>query len=449
MADREHFGSNLTVILAMAGSAIGLGNIWRFPYIAGKYGGAAFILVYIAACIFISVPIFIAEATIGRRSHSNCFGAMKKLAPSPRWKWLGILTVITPLVILSYYSVVGGWSVNYFMVSLVSGFSAYGDSSFASFIGSASRPIVFHTIFLGITALIVMKGIKSGIEKFNKVSLPLLFVMMLLIMVYSLMLPGAKEGVKYLLNPDFHSITPSAIAAALGQSFFSLSLGAGTVLTYASYMKKQENILATGVGTAMGDLLFALIAGFAILPAVFSAGISPGEGPGLIFETLPYIFSRMGMEVPFLSRLISIVFFFSIVMAALTSSISQFEVGVSYLVDEKGCSRRQAVYIVFLFAWFLGAICSLSFGTLSEIKLAGRTIFEFFDQLTSNFLMPLGSILLVIFVGWVMKKADVRDEFTSVGTQTLSGRLFGVFYFLMRYLAPIAILVIFITNLVM
>ena len=446
-AKRENFGSSTAAVLAMAGSAIGLGNIWRFPYMVGSNGGAAYIIVYLLLALFLSLPILLSETIIGRSSASNTFGAMEKLAPGTRWKWVGLLTIISPLIILSYYSVVGGWSIEFLWKSVAEGFGESSPELFGNFISKPWALLVCHTLFLAFTAGIVMAGVKSGIEKFNNISMPLLFVLIIVIMIYSLSLPGASEGVEYLVKPDFGKLTPSAIASAMGQSFFSLSLGVGTILTYSSYMKKDADILASGFGTAAFDLLFALIAGFAIMPAVFAAGIEPGAGPGLIFETLPYIFGTMVSSSAALGRIVSILFFLTIVVAALTSSISMFEVGAAYLVEERKMSRRKAVAIIFCATWLLGALCSLSFGPLSGFKLFGETIFNFCDKLTSNFLMSFGSMLFVIFVGWKMKKSTVYQELTNGGTLKFSTRLFGVVYFFIRFIAPVAILAIFITNL--
>ena len=444
---RESFGSSTAAVLAMAGSAIGLGNIWRFPYMVGSNGGAAYIIVYLLLAIFLSLPILLSETIIGRSTASNTFGAMEKLAPGTRWKWVGLLTIVSPLIILSYYSVVGGWSIDFLWRSISQVFGESSPALFGGFISKPWGPLACHTLFLGLTAAIVMAGVKSGIEKFNNISMPLLFVLIIIIMVYSLTLPGAREGVEYLVKPDFSKLTPSAIASAMGQSFFSLSLGVGTILTYSSYMKKDADILASGFGTAAFDLLFALIAGFAIMPAVFAAGIEPGAGPGLIFETLPYIFGTMVSSWAALGRIVSILFFLTIVVAALTSSISMFEVGAAYLVEERGMSRRKAVALIFCGTWLLGALCSLSFGPLAGVKLFGDTIFNFCDKLTSNFLMSFGSMLFVIFVGWKMKKSAVREEITNGGKLKFSSKLFGVVYFFIRYIAPVAIIAIFVTNL--
>ena len=447
---REQFGGRGAAILALAGSAIGLGNIWRFPYIVGQTGGAAFIIIYLVSCLLLSMPIFLAEAIIGHRTHASTFGAMEKLAPGTKWKWLGLLTVLSPLVILSYYSVVGGWSIGYLWQSVAVGFhdSEIGavSSAYGKFIASPWRPLLFHTLFLSGCAGIVSAGVKSGIERFNKITMPLLFVLIVLIMTYSISLPGSRAGVDYLVKPDFSKITPSGVAAAMGQSFFSLSLGVGTILTYASYIKKQENILVTGLGTIGFDLLFALIAGFAIMPAVFAAGIEPGAGPGLIFETLPYIFAKMGAGVPVISAVVAVLFFVTIVFAAFTSAISMYEVGVAYLVEQRGVSRRRATLLIFAGTWTLGALCSLSFGPLADVKLFGLTIFSFCDMMTSNFLMTFGGLLFVLFVGWKMDRSAVRDEFTRGGTARLNCAVFDAFWFLLRYVAPIAIVIIFITN---
>ena len=450
MKKRERFGSRFAVIAAMAGSAVGLGNIWRFPYVLGQYGGAAFILVYIAASLLVALPIFFAESVIGRRSGRDTYGAMQLLAPGTAWKWPGLLTILSPLLILSYYSVVGGWSVEFLFKSLSFSFTEKAAAEevsgyFGKFISSTWQPLLSHTLFMALVAGVVLGGVKNGIERFSKVAMPLLFVLILFIVGYSLTLPGSRAGVEYLVKPDFSKLTADAYAAALGQAFFSLSLGVGTVLTYASYVKKEENLVVSGVGTAVSDLLFAMIAAFAVMPAVFAAGIEPGSGPGLVFQTLPYIFNTMSQAMPITSALVSIAFFLTILAAALTSAISMLEVGVAYLVDEKGMERRKATLLLALGTWLLGVLCSLSFGPLAHVKLLGLNIFDFLDSLCSVWLLPLGGLLFTLFVGWWMSKADVRDELTNGGTCNV--RLFGLVYFLMRYLAPVGIVVVFLSNL--
>ncbi len=449
--NREKFGGRFAVIAAMAGSAVGLGNIWRFPYVLGENGGSAFILLYLAASLIVALPIFYAESIIGRRSRCDTFGAMKKLAPGTRWKWAGLLTIVSPLLILSYYSVVGGWSVEFLLKSLSSDFSTMPADEvsgfFGKFISSVWQPLFVHTIFMAMTAGIVFGGVSKGIERFSKVAMPVLFLLILVILVYSLTLPGASRGVEYLLKPDFSRITGGSVAAALGQAFFSLSLGVGTILTYASYMRSEDNIAVSGFGTAVCDLLFALIAAFAVMPAVFAAGLQPGGGPGLVFETLPYIFNRMGQGVPLVSTLVSAVFFAAILAAALSSAISMLEVGVTFLADERGVSRRKATLILSLACWAVGVVCSLSFGPLSGVRILGLTAFDFLDHLCSDWFLPIGGLIFTLFVGWKMSKADVRDEFTGGGTCNV--RLFGVVYFFMRYLAPAGIVAVFVSNLLL
>lgn len=451
MAQRETFGNRFAVIAALAGSAIGLGNIWRFPYMVGEGGGAAFVIIYLLSSFFLALPIFLSESIIGKTTHKSTFGAMEQLAPGTKWKWASLLTVVAPLVVVSYYSVVGGWSIDYLVKSIGLSFTSASldsvTSMFGNMISSPWIPIICHTIFLGLTCFIVACGVKNGIERFAKITTPLLFVLIVLIMIFSVTLPGAGAGVKYMVNPDFSKITGKVVASAMGQSFFSLSLGVGVILVYSSYMKDDENIFEAGFWTAIFDLIFALIAGFAVMPAVFSAGIEPSSGPGLIFSTLPYIFAKMGLTMPWLSAAVSILFFLTILVAALTSSISMVEVVVGYLTEEKGISRKKSTVLVFCFAWVLGCLCSLSFGPLKDVKIFGHTIFEGCDILVSNYLMAFGGLLFTIFVGWKMPRKLVRDEFTDGGTLKLSSRIFGFVYFLIKYLAPVGIAVIFLTNL--
>lgn len=443
---RDSFGSRFGALVAMAGSAVGLGNLWRFPYLVGENGGAAFIIVYIILVFLICLPIFISEFIVGRRSQKNAFAAFRDLSGGSPWKWVGMFTIIVPMIVLSYYSVIGGWSTEYLLKSLT--FSFIGESRgmlssmFSGFVTSTWGPLLAHTGFLLVTTLIVVIGIKDGIEKFSKVMMPLLFVIVLAIAVYSLTLPGAKEGIEYLFYPDFSKITAASVAAALGQAFFSLSLGFGTIMTYASYVSKKENIMFQSTATAISDLVFALIAGVAIMPAVFAFGIDPQAGPGLVFETLPFVFGQMPAGGP-----IAILFFVALLVAALTSSISMLEVAVAYLVEEKKFSRLGACAVLFVICWVIGAVCSLSFGPLSHVQIGEGNLFDFFDNLSSNVLMTLGSLLTVLFVGWRLKKTDVYDEFTNGGSLSRNAMIFGALWFLIRYVAPLAIIFIFISGL--
>ena len=452
MADkREKFGGRLAVILAMAGSAIGLGNIWRFPYMVGEHGGAAFVIVYVVATLLISLPVFLAEVMIGRRSHTNSRDAFARLSRQhPFWKGAGYLTILIPTLIACYYSVIGGWSVEYFLKSCSLAFVRMSPEEASGFFGpfasSAWTPVIMHLLFLGATVAVVAGGVKSGIEKFSKVSLPILFVLIIVILTYSVSLPGAGEGVRYLLHPDWSELTPRTFAYAMGQSFYSLSLGMGAIITYGSYVSKKENILTTSSGTAISDLLFAILAGFAIMPAVFAAGIEPGAGPGLIFQSIPYVFSKMGTGLPVVSSVVAILFFLAIIVAAMTSIISLVEVGVSFLVERSGMSRLRACLVLFVVCGGFGVLCSLSFGPLAGVQIAGRTIFDLFDWVCSNILLLLMALLAVIFVGWILPRRVVHDEFTNGGRLPFNERLFPAVYFLIKWVAPIAVLVIFFTN---
>ena len=451
---REKFGGRLAVILAMAGSAIGLGNIWRFPYMVGEHGGAAFGFIYILATIFISLPVFLAEVMIGRRSHTNARDAFARLSRHhPFWRAAGYLTILIPTLIASYYSVIGGWSVEYFVKSCGLTFVKTAPEQvsglFAPFVSSAWTPVLMHLVFLAACVGVVAGGVKSGIEKFSKVTLPVLFVLILVILVYSVSLPGAGEGVRYLLHPDWSELTPRTFAYAMGQSFYSLSLGMGAIITYGSYVSKKENILVTSAGTAVSDLLFAILAGFAIMPAVFAAGIEPGTGPGLIFQSIPYVFAKMGVDMPVLSSLVAVIFFLSIIVAAMTSCISLVEVGVSFLMERAGMTRVRACLLLYLVCGGLGTLCSLSFGPLADVQVAGMSIFDLFDWVCSNILLLLMSLLVVIFVGWILPRRVVHDEFTNRGSIAFNDRIFPVFWFLIKWVAPIAVLIIFFTNFIL
>lgn len=445
---RENFSSRFGALMAMAGSAVGLGNLWRFPYMVGTNGGAAFICIYVLFVFLLCLPILCAEAMVGRRSQTNAFRVFDRLAPGTPWKWAGILMVLTPMIVVSYYSVIGGWSLEYFLKSVMFDFTSDAQSQewlgeiFGDYISSVWRPVVEHTVFLGITAIVVVGGVEKGIERFGKVMMPLLFLIVIAIAVRSVTLPGAGEGLAYLFMPDFSKIDGHVCMAALGQAFFSLSVGFGIMLTYSSYISRKENIAASSAYTAIADFVFAIIASCAIMPAVFSFGLSPQAGPGLVFQTLPFIFSQMPM-----GGIVAILFFLALLVAALTSSVSIFEVGVAYLVEEKHLTRRTAAIIVYAVTWTVGVLCSLSFGPLSEFLVLGDTIFDFLDKLSANVLMTAGALLIVLFVGWKMKRSDVRDEFTNGGTLPVNGRLFPWLYFMIKYVAPLAIALILVSGL--
>ena len=442
-AKRENFGSRIAVIFAMAGSAIGLGNLWRFPYLAGEQGGAAFVFIYIAATLLISLPVFVSEVIIGRRSRCNASDAMIRLAPEKKfWRCIKYLPVIIPTIIASYYSVIGGWSLDFMLRSCAMQFTktdpSVVSSVFGELISSPWRPLVMHLIFLVVSTLIVAGGVKSGIEKFSKWSLPLLFVLIVVIAVYSICLPGASAGIEYLLKPDFSSVSPSTFAYAMGQSFYSLSLGMGTIITYGSYVSKKDNILSDGTATAGFDLFFALLAGLAVMPAVFAAGIEPGSGPGLIFQSIPYVFAKMGETMPVLSAIVAILFFLTVVVAAMTSLISLIEVGVAFLMEKFALSRVKSCLVVFVVCAVLGSLCAVE-----------GSVLDFLDWSASNILLILMAFLVVLFVGFVMKKEDVKAEFTNNGELSCPNKLFPAYYFLLRWIVPIAILLIFVSNFIL
>jgi len=451
---REHFGSRVAVIASMAGSAIGLGNIWRFPYMVGEHGGSAFIIIYLISTILISLPVFIAEVTLGRRARTGAYGAMCTLCPGPKiWKWAGVLSIVIPLIINSYYSVIGGWSLEYLFQALSGEFVRNSPEAvsgiFSQFISLTWLPIITHLLFLAICAVIVARGVKSGIELFSKITIPVLFFLIVAMIVYSVSLPGAAEGIRYLIKPDFSQVSPKSLAYAMGQSFYSLSLGMGAIVTYGSYVSKKEDIVISGVGTAFSDMSFAVLAGFAVMPAVFAAGIAPGAGPGLIFQSIPFIFSSLGTVSPALSTIISIVFFLTIVVAAMTSCISLFEVGVSFLNERFSISRKKSCIILFLACGSIGVLCSLSFGVLKGVTVADKNIFDILDWFSSNILLLIMAFLVVIFVGFVIRKEDVYDEITNKGTRTLNVKLFGLIYFLIKWVAPVSVLIILVSNFIL
>lgn len=444
----------MTVILAMAGTAIGLGNIWRFPYMLGEYGGFAFVLVYVIATILVSLPVFIAEVIVGRRSRCNARDAFSSLAPGNKfWRVLGVLPVLIPTIIASYYSVIGGWSLEYFIKACSLTFNSLDPSDsaqmFGGFISSTWTPVILHIVFFVLCALVVVGGVRSGIERFSKYTMPVLFVLVLFIAIYSMSLPGSAAGVEYMFKPDFTKMSPRTFAYAMGQSFYSLSLGMGAIITYGSYVKKEENILASSSGTALSDLSFALLAGLAIMPAVFAAGIEPNAGPGLIFQSIPFIFSKMSINMPVTSAITAIMFFLAVVVAAMTSCISLIEVITAYIVERYNISRKWAVAIVTLICGGAGIFCSLSFGPLSALTVSGKSIFDMFDWFASNILLLSMSFLVVVFVGFVMRKEDVRDEFTNSGTISLSNKIFPVVYVLIKWVCPIAVAMIFLTNFIL
>ncbi|MFV0592891.1 MAG: sodium-dependent transporter [Draconibacterium sp.] len=440
---REAFGSKFGIIAAAAGSAVGLGNIWKFPYITGIYGGAAFIFVYLGFIAAIGFPIMLSELIIGRNSKRNAFGAFKVLAPGTPWKYIGILGVSAAFFILSFYGVVAGWSVEYIVVSIQQGFSDKSPEQiselFTSFIQAPVKPVIYQLIFMTATGAIVVIGIKKGIEKFAKILMPLLVVILVVLCVKSLTLDGAKAGLLFLFKPDFSKLTGDGILSALGHAFFTLSLGMGTLITYGSYIGKNNNLISTVVNVTVADTVIAILAGIAIFPAVFAFGIEPGQGPGLIFVTLPNIFHQMPGGSVF-----SFLFFVLLTIAALTSSISILEVVVAYLKEEFNMQRKAATIWATILTSILGIFCSLSMGVLSPFKLFGLNFFDLMDWVSANLLLPLGGLFISLFIGWHFGRKRVQTEVGNGGN--LSGIYLSIFMFLVKFVAPLAIAIVMLNK---
>jgi NSS family neurotransmitter:Na+ symporter len=446
--ERAKFGSKIGIILASAGSAVGLGNIWRFPYVTGNNGGAAFILVYIGCVIFLGLPIMISEFLIGRHSQSNTARAYLKLAPGTQWKWVGRLGVLTGFLILSYYTVVAGWTLEYIFQAVTNSFvdktPADYIKNFNDFSSGTWRPLLWFAIFMLMTHYIVVRGIEKGIEKYSKIMMPALFIIVILLMVCSLSLPNAQKGLVFLLKPDFSKITGDTFLSAMGQAFFSLSLGMGCLCTYASYFNKKTNLGKTAISVATIDTIVAILAGFIIFPAAFSVGIKPDSDSSLVFITLPNVFQRAFHGLPFISYIVSILFYILLALAALTSTISIHEVVTVYLKEEFNMTRRKAAWLVTIGCLILGSICSLSLGILNGITVFKLNIFSLFDFVTAKLMLPIGGFFISIFTGWYLDKKLVWSEITNDGT--LKVPIFKCIIFILKYVAPIAILFIFVNE---
>ncbi len=444
MEKRDSFASSFGILVAMAGSAVGLGNLWRFPYLVGTNGGAAFIIIYLAIVFILAIPIMYSEFVLGRRAQANVYGGFRKLAPNSKWTIAGIIAIICCVLIVSFYSVVGGWTIDYMFRAVCGEFTsadtAY-NTLFAESVSQNFRPLLFMFLFVATSSAVLLAGVKDGIEKYSKVLMPLLFLMVIVIAVRSVTLPGAGAGLDFLFKPDFSKVTANTFLDALGQAFFSLSVGFGIIFTYASYVKKDENLISMSVQTASADTLFAIIAGIAIMPAVFAFGIEPGQGPGLVFVTLPYVFAQLP-----LGSVLAVIFFFVLYVAALTSAISLLEVAVAYVIEELKISRKWSVIIVTLIVLVLGTFCSLSQGILGDVKILGNNIFDLFDKSTANFLIPIGALFIVLFAGWKMKREDFIDEITSSGKHRINPTYLKVIIFSVRYLAPVVIALIMIRT---
>lgn len=438
MSSRDQFTSKIGFILAAAGSAIGLGAIWKFPYMAGTNGGSVFILLFVLCTVLIGLPILIAEFMIGRRGQKDPITSFKEQAPGKPWFMIGWIGLVACGLILSFYSVVGGWILSYIVRATTFSLTGQGNDFGALFTDIISNPleVLFaQACFMILTLVIVQAGIKNGIESASKWMMPLLFIFFILLFIRSITLEGAFEGVKFMFIPDWSYLNGETLILALGQAFFSLSIGVAAMITYASYLSRKEKIVTSAINVATLNIAISLLAGLVIFPAVFALGFSPTEGPGLVFIMIPAVFEQL----PFGSFLL-LVFFILLLFATVTSSIALLEVVVSIGIREKTAQRKKASSLLAAIIFIVGIPSALSFGILSDVSIFDRSIFDFVDYVTSAILMPIGALLTSIFAGYHYSKKISREEIQA------SPILYNVWLFIVRYLAPISIVAIFINK---
>lgn len=441
--DRGNFGTKIGIILATAGSAVGLGNIWRFPYMTGQDGGAAFIIIYIVCVLMLGIPGMISEFIVGRHGASNAARAYQSFGKGKGWGVIGILGIITSTIILGFYAVVAGWCLQYLFASVfghLNGDAAFVLHYFKAFSSDPLKPIIWTVAFILLTHFVVIHGIRGGIEKASNLLMPTLFILLIVIVVASCLLPDAGKGIAFLFKPDFSKVDNKVFLEAMGQAFFSLSLGTACLCTYASYFSRQTNLWISATQIALIDTLIAILAGLMIFPAAFSVGVQPDSGPSLIFITLPNVFQQAFGNVPVLGYVISILFYALLVLAALTSTISMHEIGTAFFYEELHTTRKKGAWVVTIVAIVIGVFCSLSQGAV-HIEVLGKDFLDFCDYLTAQYLLPIGGFLTCIFVGWRLPQKVVKSEFTNWGT--VSGHLYPVFIFMVRFVCPIGIAAIF------
>jgi len=440
---RDSFGSKFGVIAATAGSAIGLGNIWRFPYVAGENGGAAFLIIYLGFIVVIGVPVMLSEFSIGRSAQLNVFGTFKKLAPGRPWYLIGLMGIVAAFMILAFYTVVAGWTLEYIYQSVLNGFTGKSavelNDMYSSFLEGTWRPLLWFFVFMGLTAAIIMAGVHKGIEKYTKILMPLLLIILLILVIRSVTLPGSGGGISFLFKPDFSKLSPSTVLKALGQAFFSLSIGMGTLVTYGSYIPKNDNLGTTAFSVALADTCIAVLAGLAIFPAVFAFNIAPGSGEGLVFITLPNIFQQMPGGYFF-----SLLFFILLAVAALTSTISVLEVIVAFFTEELKLKRNAATILAILSVSAIGILCVFSFSIMSDFKLFGFTVFQLLDFTSANVLLPLGGLFIVIFVAWFFGRERIKSELSNDGE--FKAGYIPLYLFIIKFIAPLAIAFIFLQG---
>ena len=459
--ERANFGSKLGIILATAGSAVGLGNVWRFPYMTGQNGGAAFIIIYIVCVFMLGIPCMLNEFIIGRRAQANTARAYSTLAGGTPWRLIGYFGVITGFLITSYYVVVSGWCLQYIYASAVghlSGDANYVKSYFDTFSTHPWKPVVCMLLFMLLCHFIISRGVEKGIEKGSKMMMPLLFLLLIVIAVASCLLPGAVNGINFLFSPDFTKVDSNVFLGALGQAFYSLSVGMGCLCTYASYFKRDTHLTKSALQIVSIDTLIAILAGLMIFPAFFAIHPNAPElmsnpelssqycGPGLVFITLPSVFQQAFAGVPFLGEAVALLFYALLSLAALTSLMSLHEVSTAFFHEEFHISRKKGAAWVSVLCAVLGTFCALSFGgTHDWLVVGGRAMFDWFDFLTGQIFLPCGGLLTCLFLGWYVPKQIIRDELTNGGT--LRGRIFGVYLFCIRFVCPVAIVLVFLRGL--
>ena len=442
---RATFGSKLGVILVSVGSAVGLGNIWRFPYIAGEGGGGAFLIIYLLCLLIMGIPVLTAEFFVGKYTHLNAVGAYRKLAPRTPWVAIGYNGVLAAFLIYGFYSVVAGWTLHYIWESASGALAQFStpaeyEAHFNSFVTNPWKPTLATVGFMLITHVIIMLGVQKGIERSSKLMMPMLFVILLVLCGRSISMEGGMEGLKFLFTPDFSKVTSQTFLNAVGQSFFSISAGLGCMIVYASYFSDSTKIGSTAVSVALIDTLVAVLAAVMIFPAVFSVGIQPTAGPSLVFITLPNILNTLSF-----SWLWSTIFFLLLALAALTSTISIHEVVTAYVSEQWNVRRNSAAWLSTAAMLVLGVVCSLSFSVLSDWTIGGRSIFDFFDYLTANFMLPIGGIFTCLFVGWKIDQTLLKNEITNYGTARFIG--IKTYVFLLRWIAPTCILFVLLNQL--
>lgn len=443
MDKRGTFGSKLAIILTTAGSAVGLGNIWRFPFMTGQNGGAAFILIYLGCVFILGIPGMISEFIVGRYSQSNAARAYGSVG-FKRAKYIGYLGILTSTIILGFYAVVAGWCLQYLFASIsgkLIGDTNYIIEYFKTFSSDPIQPCLWGVGFVLITHYVVAKGVNDGIERASKLLMPLLLVLLIILVIASCLLPGASKGIDFLLKPDFTKVSSEVFLEALGQAFFSLSLGTACLCTYASYFKKDSNILKSATQIALLDSFIAILAGLMIFPAAFSVGVQPDSGPSLIFITLPNVFRQAFETMPIVGFIISILFYALLVFAALTSTISMHEIGTAFFHEELHLPRNKAAWILTTVCGLIAVFCSLSVGAYSQLQLFGMSLMDFCDFITAQFMLPAGAFLTSILVGWFIEKQLIANEFTNNGT--LKDTFLKAYIFSVKFIVPLCILLIF------